>query len=92
MFRGLSETLHRPEILIVTSVVVAALLATAVFLWRRRKSPEEVERERRELVYRRGRLLDGTVTDIHDATISFTYSVAGVDYQATQTSPPSRMA
>lgn len=84
MFGGLSETLHGPELLILTSVVAAALVATAIYVWRRRKSPEEAERERRELVHRRGRLLDGTVTDIHDAIISFTYSVAGVDYQATQ--------
>jgi hypothetical protein len=84
MFGGLSETLHRPELLILTSVVVVALVATAIFLWRRRKSPAQVERERRDLVHRRGRLLDGTVTGIDDATISFTYLVAGVEYHASQ--------
>jgi hypothetical protein len=84
MYGGLSETLHRPELLILVSVVAAALVATAIVLWRRRKSPEEAERQRRELIYRRGRLLDGTVTELHDGTISFAYSVAGVEYRATQ--------
>jgi len=84
MSGGLSETLHRPELLVLLSVVVAALVTTAIVLWRQRKSPAQAERERRELVYRRGRLLDGAVTEIHDATISFTYSVAGVQYHASQ--------
>ena len=81
---GLNELLHRPNILILVSIAVATLVAAAIAIFRQRTSPDEAERERRETVHRIGRLLDATVTDIQDSTIFFTYSVGGIEYQATQ--------
>jgi len=81
---ALDEILHRPDVLILVVAAAAALLATFVVVLRRRKSPEEVERERRDVVNRHGRLSDATVTEIDESAISFNYSVAGVEYHATQ--------
>lgn len=60
-------------------------------LRRRRKSPAEVERERRAWISKVGRITDGTVIDVQemDGThpgqfIIFQYDVAGVSYEASQ--------
>jgi hypothetical protein len=49
-----------------------------------RSSPEERERVRRLLINERGRLTDGTVTDVSPAQIHYAYSVAGVEYRTAQ--------
>jgi hypothetical protein len=75
--------------------LLAIGLATAALvtylLRRRRKTPEEVERERRALISKIGRITDGTVIDINemDGTrpaqfIIYQYDVAGVSYEASQ--------
>lgn len=75
--------------------LLAAGLATAAILAyllrRRRKTPEEVERERRAWISKVGRITDGTVIDVHemDGTrpaqfIIYQYDVAGVSYEASQ--------
>ena len=75
--------------------LLAAGLATAallVYLLRRgRKSPAEVERERRAWISKVCRITDGTVIDVQemDGThpgqfIIFQYDVAGVSYEASQ--------
>lgn len=61
-----------------------ALAAALFFLLRRRASPDEIERLRRLDVGARGRLHEGMVTDVHENTVYFTYSVRGVEYQAAQ--------
>lgn len=70
---------------LVTAAVVAFLLR------RHRKTPEEIERERRTLISSIGRITDGTVVDIqemdgtHSAQfIIYQYDVAGVSYEASQ--------
>lgn len=71
---------------IVAGLALAALTIAAItfLLLRRRISPDEAERLRRLDVGAYGRLLEGIVTDVHENTVYFTYSVRGVEYQATQ--------
>lgn len=70
---------------------LGAWLLASLKRWRR-KSPEEIERERRLDVNRRGRIAVGHVVDLvePDGTpapghlIVYTYEVAGVTYEAAQ--------
>ena len=71
-----------------------AAAAIAAYLFRhRRKSPEELERERRAWVANIGRITDGTVVDVKEVNsngkgaaqfIIYQYDVAGVSYEASQ--------
>ena len=76
-----------------------ALLVIYFFLRRKPKSPEELERERREWLDRVGRITDGTVIDVQEMTVNgskkssapraatlliYHYDVAGVSYEASQ--------
>ena len=78
-------------ILIVGGLAAAGILT--YFLRRRRKSPEELELQRREWISTVGRITDGTVTDVHELSengsraaqlIIYRYDVAGVSYEASQ--------
>ena len=69
------------------------MLAAYLLLRRKPKSPEDIERERREWLDQIGRITDGTVIDVqelraneHKATtlLIFQYDVAGVSYEASQ--------
>ena len=71
------------------------LLATGVAWWRhsRRKTPEQLERERRVRLNAMGRIIDGTVLDVNEAPgergatqqlLVYRYDVAGVSYEASQ--------
>jgi len=79
------------------SILIGGGLAAAgiltYFLRRRRKSPEELELQRREWISSVGRITDGTVTDVHELSenssraaqlIIYRYDVAGVSYEASQ--------
>jgi hypothetical protein len=67
---------------------------SAYFLLRRKpKSPEELERKRREWLDNVGRITDGTVIDVQELPLEnqrsstmliFQYDVAGVSYEASQ--------
>lgn len=78
------------ELLKLPAVQVTALLVFVLgaFLivraFRKRTTPEEIERQRRLQVNLHGRIADGIISDIQDDTILFSYSVHGVEYQATQ--------
>jgi hypothetical protein len=71
-----------------------ALALSAYFLLKRKpRSPEEVERRRREWLDNVGRITDGTVLDVqelafdgeHSSTmLIYQYDVAGVSYEASQ--------
>ena len=50
--------------LLIGGLVVGALLA--FLLRRRRKHPDELERERRTWINTVGRITDGTVLDVHE--------------------------
>ncbi|MGH9581137.1 MAG: hypothetical protein ACRD2R_09090 [Terriglobales bacterium] len=73
---------------------VALALAAGAFLWlrRHRKTPEQVERERRQRIHRTGRIIDGTIVDAQELEtqtgslqlLIYRYDVAGVSYEAAQ--------
>jgi hypothetical protein len=72
----------------------AALLGYAVLSRRSRKSPEQMELERRTELARGGRIIDGNIIDVqeleNDETgrqmilLIYSYDVAGVTYEASQ--------
>jgi hypothetical protein len=77
------------------AVATAAALGAWViarFRYGRRKSPEEIERQRRLDVNRRGRIAVGRVVDLVESAgvaapgrlVLYTYEVAGVTYEAAQ--------
>ena len=73
------------RLLILLGLLAAALIALAVWiLIRYRTTPEERERRRRVTVNRLGRMGDGMLTDFHENSVYFSYSVRGVDYTASQ--------
>ncbi len=82
--------LHFYPVLLVGLAVGTAL----AFLFRRhKKTPEEIEKERRDLLSKIGRITDGTVVDVQEVNanghgesqfIVFQYDVAGVSYEASQ--------
>jgi hypothetical protein len=72
----------------------AVLLGAYALLRRKPKTPEELERERRQWLEGSGRITDGTVIDVqelaamsnhHAATmLIYKYDVAGVTYECSQ--------
>ncbi len=77
------------------AVAAAVLLLSGLVLWlrRRRKTPEQLERERRQRLNAMGRITDGTVLDVHEERgaggrmqqlLIYRYDVAGVSYEASQ--------
>lgn len=77
----------------VAAIIAAIALIVSAWLLSRRKSAEEKERERRDLVSRAGRITDGTVIDVSEITshgkgnayfLFYRYQVAGVSYEASQ--------
>jgi hypothetical protein len=70
-----------------------ALLAAYLTFGRQKKSPREIERERRDWLNQIGRITDGTVIDVHEVApiggppatmLIFQYGVGGVSYEASQ--------
>ena len=73
--------------------VSGALLAAYLLLRRKPKTAEALERERREMLDKIGRITDGTVIDVQEMQSSeqkpltlliYHYDVAGVSYEASQ--------
>ena len=71
----------------------AALVGTYYMLRGKKKSAEEIERERRETLNEIGRITDGTVIDVQELNsesenpstmLIYHYDVAGVSYEASQ--------
>ena len=83
-------------------LAAVGILAAAVGVWlwvrSRRKTPEQIERERRQRLHSIGRITDGTVIDAHEVAtdrgsvqlLVYQYSVGGVDYEASQDVTPFR--
>ena len=79
--------------LLIGSVALLLLAGAVLWLRRRRKTPEQLERERRLRLNAMGRITDGTVLDVHEAPrergvtqqlLVYRYDVAGVSYEASQ--------
>lgn len=73
-------------------LLMAASLSAFYVARKRRKSPEQLERQRRDFLQQVGRIIDGTVIDVaefdqHGTPVQlliYTYDVAGVAYEASQ--------
>jgi hypothetical protein len=72
----------------------AALLGYAVLSRKNKKSPEQLEYERRTELTQGGRIIDGNIIDVHELEddetgrqmilLVYSYDVAGVTYEASQ--------
>ncbi|HVT99069.1 MAG TPA: DUF3592 domain-containing protein [Acidobacteriaceae bacterium] len=92
------QSLHDPRV--IGTVAGAVLCIGAVTTWlilRRRPTAEEIERERRALLVRSGRIIDGTILDISELEnptdqehpreirfILYKYEIGGVAYECSQ--------
>lgn len=66
-------------------VLVAGLSAlTAWIVLRRRGTPEKRERQRRLAVHQRGRIGDAMIAEATGDALYYSYSVGGVQYEASQ--------
>jgi hypothetical protein len=79
--------------------VAAAAAVTSYALTRKVPSPEEIERERRELLASTGRIVDGSITETQWAgdvlgpvpnTLIYRYRASGVTYECAQDVSPLR--
>ena len=76
------------------SALLAALLAVGLWLvFRKRPTPEELERARRQFLSQSGRLVDGMLLDICEfpgedgstlTMLLYHYRISGVDYECSQ--------
>lgn len=76
----------------VVAVFLAVWIIVRIRKWRRR-SPEEIERQRRLEINRRGRIVAGQILDFHEAEpgarlVVYKYEIAGVTYEAAQDVAP----
>ena len=81
---------HYPVILGGVGVLV---LVVGLLGRRRRKTPEDHERERRQRINQHGRIVDGNILDVQEILLDgrgwaqmliYQYDVAGVTYEASQ--------
>jgi hypothetical protein len=73
------------KLLALLAGAVAGTAALAAWMNpRTRVTPEERERRRRASVSASGRMASGTTTDLSNGILSYTYTVGGVEYSATQ--------
>ena len=89
-----------PKILTGVAFSLAAVAAfTSYMLTRKTLTPEEIERDRRELLASTGRIVDGSITETHWAgdipgpvpnTLVYRYRASGVTYECAQDVSPLR--
>lgn len=72
------------QIVLLVSVSIALLGLGLYFLSHMRRNPKDKEKRRRLQVNQQGRLGDATITEVHESTIFYEYSVRGVVYTASQ--------
>jgi len=78
----------------VSLAILGALAGVALWLiFRKRPTPEEIERARRQFLVQSGRIVDGMLLDIYEVEakdgrtltlLLFSYRSAGVDYECSQ--------
>jgi len=66
------------------AIGVAAATAAASRYFRKKPTPEELERRRRELIQQTGKLGDGEIVDVDGLLLVYSYAVAGVSYTVSQ--------
>ena len=74
------------------ALFMACSLSAFYVARKRRKTPEQLEKQRRDFLQEVGRIIDGTVIDVaeidqHGSPVQlliYTYDVAGVSYEASQ--------
>lgn len=81
---------HIPIVAAAAAVPVAVGL-TVWWVVRHRKTPEEIERARRDFLVRHGRIIDGNVLDWTEqpdsgdlGTLHYRYDISGVTYECAQ--------
>lgn len=85
----LSVSLRSPRVLIAIGVgVVTAIGVASYAMMRRKPTAEEVERERRDLLARSGRITDGTIMDTMVKEAHSEDSIAAEESAQTGTSAP----
>ena len=72
----------------VVTIFLAVWIIVRIRKWRR-KSPEEIERQRRLDINHRGRIVAGQILDFHESEpgsrlVVYRYDIAGVTYEAAQ--------
>jgi hypothetical protein len=92
----LSMTLHSIHLWEVAAGLVILAAVTALVLWlvfRKRPTPEELERARRQFLVQSGRIVDGMLLDAYEfaaddgrtlTMLLFHYRIGGVDYECSQ--------
>src|ERR1700735_502328 len=74
-----------PSIPAVIAVALVAIIAVFLVLRRsNRPTPEEIERRRRLAIQAGGKMGDGEIIDVNGNSLLYSYSVAGVNYTASQ--------
>ena len=83
-----------PRLFVLPGLIAAAAIAgTALWIYKHRKTPEQIERERRLRISEIGRIATGTVIDVSELEsgkrgelqlLIFRYDVSGVSYEASQ--------
>ena len=74
-----------PSIPAVIAVALVAIIAVFLLLRRsNRPTPEEIERRRRLAIQAGGKMGDGEIIDVNGNSLLYSYSVAGVNYTASQ--------
>jgi hypothetical protein len=66
------------------AAVTACVTGAALFLLRKRRSPDEVERRRRATIHSRGRIIEGFISSARGNLLYYSYSWRGVEYEASQ--------
>jgi hypothetical protein len=77
-------SLPNPELIAISAAALVVVAAAVWIVIRIRRKPKDKEQRRRLTVNQYGRLGDATITDVHDDTVFYEYSVRGVAYTASQ--------
>src|SRR5437763_14515869 len=72
------------QIAVLTGIAAGLVGLAGGIAMRVRSTPEKRERKRRLLVHQRGRLGDAFITEATSEALYYTYSVRGVQYEASQ--------
>jgi hypothetical protein len=72
------------EIATISAIFLAGMGTIRWLIARTKRDPVERERKRRLHVGGQGRIVDGSIIDVIDASVLYSYTVAGVEYQCAQ--------